>query len=103
MRIRCLRTDYDIAAVYAYQADIAEPLVSSIAKLDLHKVLHIRNFWLRHLMNPDEATFHSSFSKLPEYHRPKGRKSFLEDGSGLSTHWLGYECQFHYMGGHNQS
>lgn len=56
MSYRCLRTDYDIGSVYSYGSTSNEPLVS-ITKLDLEKILHIRNFWQRHLTNPDEATF----------------------------------------------
>lgn len=94
MSIRCRRGDYDVGKVYSYQTDISEPLVD-IKKPNLEAILHIRNFWLRHLMNPDEATFHSSFTKLPEGHRPKGRREVsLEEDSNIRAHWLGYNCWF---------
>lgn len=93
MSIRCRRTDYDIGKVYSYQTNITEPLVD-ITKVDLESILHIRNFWLRHLMNPDEATFYNCFTSLPEWHRPKGRRGFPGKGLEISEHWLGFDCQF---------
>lgn len=91
MSVRCLRRDYNIGKVYSYQTDIKTPLVD-ITKLDLEHILHIRNFWLRHLMNPDEATFYDSFTSLPECHRPKGWRGFPGKGQAISEHWLGYSC-----------
>jgi hypothetical protein len=86
----CLRNDYDIGAVYSFQADISEPLVN-IEKLDLEKILHIRNFWLRHLLNSDEATFDSSYTSLCQ--RPKATRPLADSESCLGTHWLGYYCE----------
>ncbi|KAI9924026.1 hypothetical protein ASPWEDRAFT_23360 [Aspergillus wentii DTO 134E9] len=83
MVFRCLRTDYDIRIVYSYHADIIESLVS-IEKLNMANILHIRNFWLRHFLNPDEATFCDSFTKLPECHRPKTRKNLAEKSTKLT-------------------
>ncbi|PKX93200.1 uncharacterized protein P174DRAFT_391941 [Aspergillus novofumigatus IBT 16806] len=74
MAFYCLRNDYDIGTVYSFQVDVGEPLVN-IEKLDLEKILHIRNFWLRHLLNPNEATFYSSYTSLgqrPKATRPRG-------------------------------
>ncbi|EBA27395.1 conserved hypothetical protein [Aspergillus fumigatus Af293] len=72
MAVYCLRNDYDIGAVYSFQVDISEPLVN-VEKLDLGKILHIRNFWLRHLLNPNEATFCSSYTLL--HQRPNATRS----------------------------
>jgi hypothetical protein len=90
MAFYCLRNDYDIGAVYSFQVDIGEPLVN-IEKLDLEKILHIRNFWLRHLLNPNEATFYSSYTSLCQ--RPKATRPRGDSKSSVSTHWLGYYCQ----------
>lgn len=95
MRVRCRRADYDVGAVYSYEADVVPEQLVSLVKLDLEKILHIRNFWLRHLMDSDEGTFYESFSSLPEWHRPKGRKRSPDQVSELSMYWLGYYCQFH--------
>ncbi|KAE8349028.1 hypothetical protein BDV28DRAFT_152269 [Aspergillus coremiiformis] len=88
MSVRCLRTDYDIAAVYSYQTEITRPLID-LNSLDLPKILHIRNFWLRHLLNADEATFYTSYAKLPASQRPQLRASINENVE-LNTSWLGY-------------
>ncbi|PYH97556.1 MFS myo-inositol transporter [Aspergillus ellipticus CBS 707.79] len=69
MSVRCLRKDYDIGVVYSYGADVSNP-IGTQESLDLERILHICNFWLRHLLNPDEATFYSSFSNLTLCHRP---------------------------------
>ncbi|PYI10375.1 MFS myo-inositol transporter [Aspergillus sclerotiicarbonarius CBS 121057] len=92
MSVRCLRTDYDIGAVYTYGVEIGRSVVHS-NKLDLEKILHIRNFWLRHLLNPAEATFCASYSILPSYHRPRpwGEAAPLEANSP----WLGYYSCIH--------
>jgi hypothetical protein len=90
MAFYCLRNDYDIGAVYSFQGDISEPLVS-VDKLDLEKILYIRNFWLRHLLNPNEATFYSSYTSLCQ--RPNATRSLANSKSCVSTHWLGYYCQ----------
>ncbi|GIK03759.1 hypothetical protein Aspvir_007833 [Aspergillus viridinutans] len=92
MAFYCLRNDYDIGVVYSFQVDISEPLVS-VDKLDLEKILHIRNFWLRHLLNPNEATFYSSYTSLCQ--RPKATRPLADSKSCVSTHWLGYYSCIH--------
>ncbi|KAH2854177.1 hypothetical protein KXW36_002995 [Aspergillus fumigatus] len=88
MAVYCLRNDYDIGAVYSFQVDISEPLVN-VEKLDLGKILHIRNFWLRHLLNPNEATFCSSYTLL--HQRPNATRSLGDSRcctcADLETHW----------------
>ena len=91
MCVRCRRTDYDIGAVYSYDIDIGKQLVSR-GELDLGRILHMRNFWLRHLLNPDEATFYNIFHQLPECLRPRGGECRFEEGLGLSSFWAGFEC-----------
>lgn len=88
----CLRSDYDIGTVYSYQTDIAEPFVS-LEKPDLGKILDIRNFWLRHFLNPNEVSFHNSYVKLPRGQQPGPSKILVDGSPSLSTHWLGYYCQ----------
>ncbi|RAL05699.1 MFS myo-inositol transporter [Aspergillus ibericus CBS 121593] len=92
MSVHCLRTDYDIGAVYTYGVESGIPVVHS-NKLNLEKILHIRNFWIRHLLNPAEATFCASYSSLPFYHRPRpwGEAAPLE----ASSPWLGYYSCIH--------
>jgi hypothetical protein len=92
MCVRCCRKDYDAGAVYSFESDIKKQLVDS-GKLDLEKMLHIRNFWLRHLLDPNEATYYASFHKLGENLRPTGQKPLLEESSKPSSYWLGYDCQ----------
>ncbi|PLB34012.1 putative MFS myo-inositol transporter [Aspergillus candidus] len=70
MFCRCLRTDYDIGAVYSYDVDTPRTLVDS-KEIDFVKLLHIRNFWLRHLLNTDEATYSDSYRMFPEPRRPR--------------------------------
>ena len=91
MSVRCRRADYDIGTVYSYGIEFGKLI--DLAGLDLKKILHIRNFWLRHMMEPDEGSFYDSFAKLPEPHKPKGFEDILEKGSELRPTWLGYYCE----------
>ncbi|KAB8199699.1 hypothetical protein BDV34DRAFT_231004 [Aspergillus parasiticus] len=88
MSVRCLRTDYDIANVYSYQTEITRPLID-IKKLELPTILHIRNFWVRHLLSPNEATYCTSYAKLPVDQRPKVW-STIKENVELGTNWVGY-------------
>ncbi|KAE8321864.1 hypothetical protein BDV39DRAFT_210312 [Aspergillus sergii] len=88
MSVRCLRTDYDIANVYSYQTEITRPLID-IKKLELPTILHIRNFWVRHLLSPNEATYCTSYAKLPVDQRPKVW-STIKETVELGTNWVGY-------------
>ncbi|KAL3473757.1 hypothetical protein BJX99DRAFT_272054 [Aspergillus californicus] len=60
MSVHCLRTDYNIGAVYECP-DIDKPLFYDDFSVSMETALDIRNFWLRHLLNPDECTFYSSY------------------------------------------
>lgn len=91
MNHSALRTDYDIAAVYKYGLPSSQ--IFAPGKVYLEPLLHIRNFWKRHLTNPDEATFYHSFKGLPPGRRPKAYSPGLSTNSDLGTHWLGYYCK----------
>ncbi|KAL4899158.1 hypothetical protein BDW74DRAFT_171722 [Aspergillus multicolor] len=56
MSVKCLRTDYDARIVYACP-DTESGLVSKEFDLSTETALHIRNFWVRHLLNPEETCF----------------------------------------------
>lgn len=91
MSVRCLRTDYDIADVYSYQTEITRPFID-IKKLELPTILHIRNFWVRHLLSPNEATYCTSYAKLPVDQRPRVW-STIKENVELGTNWVGYWCK----------
>lgn len=90
MSVQCLRTDYDVGVVYGYRAENSRPIVHE-NKIDLEKLLHIRNFWLRHLLCPTEATFHASYINLAPRYKPRswGELAPSDDESP----WMGYACQ----------
>ena len=91
LAFRSLRTDYDIAVVYGY-GSTAMPIVSQ-GEAKLGQVLHIRNFWKRHLTNADENTFYNSYRTLVANQRPKGWTTNLKARPSLSACWLGYYCK----------
>ncbi|KAL2830654.1 hypothetical protein BJY01DRAFT_254591 [Aspergillus pseudoustus] len=89
--VRCLRADYDIGIVYPYFKSDPQPFTHGYAVSPVD-ALHIRNFWVRHLVNPDEATFYTSYMSLPEHHRPSAPKHLICCCKPeLPTTWLGYE------------
>ncbi|KAI9367962.1 hypothetical protein BJX61DRAFT_546993 [Aspergillus egyptiacus] len=91
MSIRCLRTDYDIGAVYNCPGT-EKVLFHEGFSVSVETALDIRNFWLRHLLNPDEATFYSSYMSLPGYHRPgPPERSTYKKPPRISSSWLGFE------------
>ncbi|KAL4879807.1 hypothetical protein BJY04DRAFT_219887 [Aspergillus karnatakaensis] len=67
MAVHCLRIDYDIAGVYGLPS--TEPLVNTSLGVATKVVMDIRNFWLRHLLDPNKGTFHTSYMSLPPYFR----------------------------------
>ncbi|CAL5874174.1 uncharacterized protein PFLUO_LOCUS8462 [Penicillium psychrofluorescens] len=93
MNFCCLRTDYDIGTVYACGDELKIPLIQPDAP-NLPNLLHIRNFWLRHLRNHCEGTFFESFAKLPDHLRPSARV-FSDGEFNLGTSWLGYYSCLH--------
>ena len=88
----CLRTDYNIGAVYAYGSELNGPFVEH-EELDLEPFLHMRNFWQRHLLNMHEETFFESFSQLPMDLKPKLLRRHDVNSTGLSDSWIGYYCK----------
>lgn len=91
MNFCCLRTDYGIGTVYACGDEVIIPLIQSDAP-GFPNLLHMRNFWLRHLRNHCEGPFFESFSKLPDHLRPSARV-FSNGEFHLGTSWLGYYCK----------
>lgn len=62
--------------------------------LDLGRLLDIRHFWQRHVLNSVELSFQESFAELPEDVKPKMRKEIPTEASKLSLSWLGYYCEY---------
>lgn len=88
---RALRTDYDIAVVYKYGIPTSRLFLPG--EVYMEPLLHIRNFWKRHLTNPDEATFYASFRGLSSGRRPHAWSSDLNARTDLGKNWLGYYCR----------
>lgn len=97
LSFRSLRTDYDLRIVYACDSSITAPPITASddgESIDLYQVLHIRNFWKRHLTNPDEDTFYRTYHNLPEILRPKTWEEGLGNRESLGICWLGYYCTY---------
>ncbi|KAJ5179675.1 hypothetical protein N7492_002885 [Penicillium capsulatum] len=91
----CLRFEYDIAAVYSYDADISGPFIDHDA-LDLSSLLHMRNFWQRHILDAHEGTFYFSFAQLRRDLKPiLNSHPEIEDLRGFQTTWMGYYSCIH--------
>ncbi|OAX77430.1 hypothetical protein ACJ72_08271, partial [Emergomyces africanus] len=93
LSFRSLRTDYDLKVVYI--CDSTRPFRRITAsddeeEIDLYQLLHIRNFWKRHLTNPDEDTFYRSYRNMPEILRPKGWEEGFGNKTSFGNRWLGY-------------
>ncbi|EEH08684.1 conserved hypothetical protein [Histoplasma capsulatum G186AR] len=87
LSFRSLRTDYDLRIVYACDSSITAPPITASddgESIDLYQVLHIRNFWKRHLTNPDEDTFYRTYHNLPEILRPKTWEEGLGNRESLA-------------------
>ncbi|KAL4921091.1 hypothetical protein BDW62DRAFT_139575 [Aspergillus aurantiobrunneus] len=93
MSVCCLRTDYNIHAVYAC-AGTERGLIDDHFTVSTNTALDIRNFWLRHLLNPDEGTFYTSYMNLPDYNRPAVPSLIgfsLTEKRKFHHSWLGHE------------
>ncbi|RAL16544.1 uncharacterized protein BO97DRAFT_456195 [Aspergillus homomorphus CBS 101889] len=90
MSFRYLRSDYNVGVAYAFDAGAAIPFVD-IRKLDLESILHTRNFWLRHLLNPDEATFYTPFASSQPCYRPRAWENLVIKNSRLAHNCLRLE------------
>lgn len=91
--VGCFRDDYDIDGVYSYSKEPISPFIR-LDNLDLAKLLDLRSFWQRHLLNSTEGTFHESFGRLAETLKPKAQNVDISSPMSLSTSWLGYYCEF---------
>ncbi|KAK2802951.1 hypothetical protein FQN50_007196 [Emmonsiellopsis sp. PD_5] len=90
LEFRSLRTDYDLSVVYGFAAP--PPLISD-GDIDLFQLLHIRNFWKRHLTSPGEDTFYAVYSNILERQRPKACWGGNCDNGHIEPFWLGfYSC-----------
>jgi hypothetical protein len=124
LQIPTSRGDYDIAKVYLWnqpfetiysrtpepeQPTRASPVPSVVLfpklksrspepqremHLDLHSVLHIRNFWRRHLVAKEDATYYNMVEKLVRMRRaPQKWDCALQEPLMLRTNWVGhYSC-----------
>ncbi|EQL31904.1 hypothetical protein BDFG_05804 [Blastomyces dermatitidis ATCC 26199] len=96
---RSLRTDYDLNIVYRCDSSTPDiPIINASndeENIDLYQLLHIRNFWKRHLRNRDENTFHKSYHNMPKIMRPKAWEEGLGNKGSLGTCWLGYYSCIH--------
>ena len=88
----CTRSEYDPAVVYSLGDELSTPFVEH-EKLDLARLLHIRGFWQRHMLNQAEQTFYETFVRLPETVRPQARKTFNDLEANIAICWLGYYCE----------
>ncbi|KAF9891285.1 hypothetical protein FE257_004849 [Aspergillus nanangensis] len=98
MSVSCLRTGYDIGTVYSYQpGDNQTPNLSPPLSIDpgVRKITQIRNFWLRHLLNPNEASFYTSYMKLLPHLRPKPSTNLTRHYTAPAENWLGYYSCIH--------
>ncbi|KAJ5610033.1 hypothetical protein N7510_006752 [Penicillium lagena] len=77
--------------MYACGDEVKIPLIQPDAP-NLTNLLHMRNFWQRHLRNHCECTFFETFAKLPDHLRPSARV-FSDEEFSLGTSWLGYYCK----------
>ncbi|KAJ5426642.1 hypothetical protein N7465_001712 [Penicillium sp. CMV-2018d] len=92
LTLPCRRTDYNLLDVYSYEDELGVPFIDH-ENLDLARLLDIRHFWQRHLLNSVELSFQECFSELPEDVKPKVRKEIPTEASKLSSSWLGfYSC-----------
>lgn len=98
LSFRSLRTDYDLKIVYGCDSTTTLGLLITAfydgADIDLYQLLHIRNFWKRHLTNPDEDTFYRSYHNMPEIKRPKAWEEGFGNKGSLGNRWLGYYCTY---------
>ncbi|KAJ5403833.1 hypothetical protein N7509_003704 [Penicillium cosmopolitanum] len=92
----CSRYDYELAIAYSFGSEANGPYITH-NNLDLIKLLHIRSFWQRHLLEPEEMSFYLTFKDLAEDHKPKMRKGYGATESELSSSWIGYYSCLHPM------
>lgn len=93
LTLPCRRTDYNLQEVYSYGDKVGVPFIDH-QNLDLGRLLDIRHFWQRHVLNSVELSFQESFAELPEDVKPKMLKEIPTEASKLSPSWLGYYCEY---------
>ncbi|KAH8693129.1 hypothetical protein BGW36DRAFT_464317 [Talaromyces proteolyticus] len=90
--VLCSRSDYNIDHVYSYGKQFRVPIVVN-SSVDLQTLLHIRNFWQRHLTSTREDTFLNSYRTLIE--RPDTWTSPFKPNDEFKASWLGYYSCIH--------
>lgn len=88
----CLRSNYDIAEVYSWGHETHEPLVED-GEIRLDTLLHIRNFWQRHLLSTREQSFATSYEEDVQ-RKPREWLRPLEDPIPVMGYWYGYYCWY---------
>jgi hypothetical protein len=78
---------YSIAQVYDRRHVVSNGVV------DLLHLLHIRDFWRRHLTSQTECTYHESYQQLGADLRPRAWTKKLGGSAPLGNLWLGYHCE----------
>ncbi|KAJ5949722.1 hypothetical protein N7454_001306 [Penicillium verhagenii] len=89
------RGDYSIREVYSL-GELHVPFIDH-RNVNLSKLLDIRGFWMRHLMSPDEHSFHESFNGLASMYKPRALKTDGSKATDLSKSWTGYYSCLHPM------
>ncbi|EED23658.1 conserved hypothetical protein [Talaromyces stipitatus ATCC 10500] len=60
----CLRSNYDITEVYSYHHEFHHSLIDENGMICFDTLLHIRNFWQRHLLSARENSYASSYGNV---------------------------------------
>ncbi|CAI7648192.1 unnamed protein product [Penicillium crustosum] len=94
LTLPCRRNDYNLKEVYSCGDEVGVPFIDH-ENLAIGRLLDIRHFWQRHVMNSFELSFRDSFSELPEDVKPKMRKEIPTEATKLSSSWLGYYSCIH--------
>ncbi|KAJ5787397.1 hypothetical protein N7457_002387 [Penicillium paradoxum] len=90
----CRRTDYNMEVVYSCTEGVGSAYIGH-DDLDLSKLVHMRCFWQRHLLNASEFTYHDSFAGLAPKMRPKMGRQDPVDITKIGQSWLGYYSCMH--------
>ncbi|KAJ5934682.1 Major facilitator superfamily domain general substrate transporter [Penicillium verhagenii] len=89
------RGDYNIRQVYTL-GELQVPFIDH-RNVNLSRLLDMRSFWMRHLMSPDEHSFHESFNGLADMYKPRALKTDGSKATDLSKSWTGYFSCLHPM------
>ncbi|EEP80802.1 predicted protein [Uncinocarpus reesii 1704] len=92
---RALREDYDIAIAYGISSEGRLSLFNG-GHIDLEQLLHVRNFWKRHLTSSEEYSFRPSYKTAAQ---PKAWDVAFGERLEFATSWTGYySCIHPYTG-----